>query len=251
MPSATADQIKLSVDEAFYNALQSLALLKVAEQTVSARQLVSTRSRRSSRTSCARNSTSALLTRTWRKPNCSCSTRKTTTRRRCRRCRRYLGISAQQQFELVDNETEFQPPLDAVSPLEDQAFSNRPEIASQNYQYEAAQHFQKAERDLLFPTVEALGVVGRTPYSGNIDGVVALHDVVWSHRRKRQRSHLQRISVSRTFSRSGITCPSRQSAIRDLKDRIANDVRTSWLTRSRPTNALACRSSLWIRPTSL
>ena len=38
---ATADQIKLAVDEAFYNALQTLALLKVAEQTVSARQLVS------------------------------------------------------------------------------------------------------------------------------------------------------------------------------------------------------------------
>ena len=38
---ATADQIKLAVDEAFYNALQTLALQKVAEQTVSARQLVS------------------------------------------------------------------------------------------------------------------------------------------------------------------------------------------------------------------
>ena len=41
MPLATADQIKLAVDEAFYNALQTLALQKVAEQTVSARQLVS------------------------------------------------------------------------------------------------------------------------------------------------------------------------------------------------------------------
>ena len=38
---ATADQIKLAVDQAFYNALQALAEQKVAEQTVSARQLVS------------------------------------------------------------------------------------------------------------------------------------------------------------------------------------------------------------------
>ena len=38
---ATADQIKLAVDEAFYNALQTFALQKVAEQTVRARQLVS------------------------------------------------------------------------------------------------------------------------------------------------------------------------------------------------------------------
>ena len=39
--AATAYQIKLAVDEAFYNALQTFAEEKVAEQTVSARQLVS------------------------------------------------------------------------------------------------------------------------------------------------------------------------------------------------------------------
>ena len=39
--AATADQIKLAVDQAFYNALQTVALLRVAEQTVRARQLVS------------------------------------------------------------------------------------------------------------------------------------------------------------------------------------------------------------------
>ena len=38
---ATADQIKLAVDQAFYNALQTIALLRVAEETVKARQLVS------------------------------------------------------------------------------------------------------------------------------------------------------------------------------------------------------------------
>ena len=37
---ATADQIMLAVDQAFYNALQSGALLKVAEQTVAARNIV-------------------------------------------------------------------------------------------------------------------------------------------------------------------------------------------------------------------
>ncbi len=38
---ATAAQIKLAVDQAFYNALQANAELKVAEQTVNARQVVS------------------------------------------------------------------------------------------------------------------------------------------------------------------------------------------------------------------
>ena len=39
--AATAAQIKLAVDQAFYNALQAKAELRVAEQTVSARQVVS------------------------------------------------------------------------------------------------------------------------------------------------------------------------------------------------------------------
>jgi outer membrane protein len=38
---ATSAQIELAVDQAFYNALQTVALLRVAEQTVAARQLVS------------------------------------------------------------------------------------------------------------------------------------------------------------------------------------------------------------------
>ena len=58
-----------------------------------------------------------------------------------------------------------------MSQLEDEAFSNRPEIAAQSYEYQAAQHFQKAERDLLFPTVSALGVVGQTPDGSVLNGV--------------------------------------------------------------------------------
>ena len=38
---ATAAEIKLAVDSSFYNALQNFALLKVAEETVNARQVVS------------------------------------------------------------------------------------------------------------------------------------------------------------------------------------------------------------------
>ena len=153
---ATADQIKLAVDEAFYNALQTLAVQKVAEQTVNARQLVSDQITTLFQNKLrSRSWMSALPTRTWRRPSCCCWTRRTTTRPRCRTLSQVLGYTGQQPFDLVDTETALKPPPDAVSQLEDQAFSNRPEIASQNYEYQAAQHFQKAERDLLFPTVEA------------------------------------------------------------------------------------------------
>ena len=198
---ATADQIKLAVDEAFYNALQTFALLKVAEETVRRGNWCPIRSRRCSRTSCARSLTSALPMPTWRRPSFFCWMRKTTTRLRCRRSPRFWAIRRSKPFELVDTETELKPPPDAVSQLEDEAFSNRPEIASQNYEYQAAQHFQKAERDLLLPEIEALGVVGRTPYSSSDCGCSAVHQLVWRGGSQRQHPDLQWLSLSRPFAR--------------------------------------------------
>ena len=43
---ATKEQVLLAVDQAFYNALQSQAVLRVAQQTVDSRQVVSDRCRR-------------------------------------------------------------------------------------------------------------------------------------------------------------------------------------------------------------
>ncbi len=101
-----------------------------------------------------------------------------------------LGYATQQNFTLVDTEAELKVPPDNVSQLQDQAFSNRPEIAAQNYEYQAAQHFQKAERDLLFPTISAAGVVGDAPYSNYIARSLTISHVVWRGRRERECSDL-------------------------------------------------------------
>ena len=140
-----------------------------------------------------------------------------------------LGFTNQQQFELVDAASELKPPPDEVSKLEDEAFSNRPEIASQSYQHDADQHFQKAERDLLLPTVSALGVVGDAFNGSVLNGVqqfptwygaagvnVAVPIFNGFLYVSRSREAAERAKAS-------------GEQLRDLKDRIANDVRTSWL----------------------
>src|SRR4029077_16342127 len=40
---------------------------------------------------------------------------------------------------------------------------SRPEILSLQYQYQSARKFQTAERDLLFPSIRAMGAIGDTP----------------------------------------------------------------------------------------
>ncbi len=209
---ATADQIKLAVDEAFYNALQTLALQQVAEQTVRARQLVSDQI-----TALFENKLRSQLDVSFANANLAQAKlllldTQNNYQAALSALSQVLGYASQQQFDLVDSETELKPPPDAVSQLQDEAFSNRPEIASQGYEYQAAQHFQKAERDLLLPSIEALGVVGRTPYSNSIAGVSPIHLLVRRDRSQRQHPDLQWLSLPRTFARSRLSGAGRRPA---------------------------------------
>ncbi len=140
-----------------------------------------------------------------------------------------LGFAAQQQFELVDTETEVKPPPDAVGQLVDEAFGNRPEIAAQGYQYQAAQRFQKAERDLLLPSVAALGVVGRTPFSDEANGVSPFPNWYGAIGVNVNIPIFNGFLYPARSREAAFRARANAEQLRDLKDRIANDVRTSWL----------------------
>lgn len=227
---ATADQIKLAVDEAFYNALQTFALQQVAEQTVRARQLVSDQI-----TALFHNKLRSQLDVSFADANLAQAKlllldTQNNYQAALSALSQVLGYSSQQPFDLVDPETELKPPPDAVSQLQDEAFSNRPEIASQNYEYQAAQHFQKAERDLLLPSIEALGVVGRTPYSNSIAGVSPFTSWYGAIGVNVNVPIFNGFLYSARSREAGLRAQAADQQLRDLKDRIANDVRTSWLS---------------------
>lgn len=226
---ATAEQIRLTVDQAFYSALQTFALQKVAEQTVGARKLVSDQI-----TTLFQNKLRSQLDVSFANANLAQANlllldAQNNYQAALSTLSQILGYTAQQNFELVDTENALNPPPDAVSQLVDQAFSNRPEIASQGYEYQAAQHFQKAERDLLFPTVEALGVVGRTPYSSTIAGVQPFTSWYGAVGVNVNIPIFNGFLYPARSREAGLRAQADAEQLRDLKDRIANDVRTSWL----------------------
>jgi outer membrane protein len=227
--TATADQIKLAVDQAFYNALQANAELSVAQQTVNARQVVSDQV-----TALFNNKLKSQLDVSFADANLAQAKlllldAENNYQAALSTLSAVLGFTMQPQYELVEADTQLAPPPDAVAPLVDQAFSNRPEIAAQSYEFQASQRFQKAERDLLLPSIQALGVVGRTPASESVAGVSPFA------------SWYGAVGVNVNIPIfNGFLYParSREAAfrsqaegerLRDLKDRIANDVRTSWL----------------------
>ncbi|HKD85628.1 MAG TPA: TolC family protein [Terriglobales bacterium] len=228
--AATADEIKLAVDQAFYNALQNLALVKVAEQTVRERQVVSKQI-----TTLFTNKLRSQLDVSFADANLAQAQlllldAQNNYQAALSMLSQVLGYTSQQQFELVETNTEITAPPDSASRLEDEAFSNRPEIAAQNYEYQAAQHYQKAERDLLLPKVEALGVWGKVPYGSELNGAPAFIDNWYGGIGANVNIPIFNGFLYPALSKEAkLREQAAGEQLRDLKDRIANDVRTSWL----------------------
>lgn len=227
--AATAYQIKLAVDTAFYDALLTFAEQKVAEQTVNARQLVSDQI-----TTLYQNKLRSELDVSFANANLAQAnllllSAQNNYESALSQLSQVLGYSAQQNFDLVDTETELKPPPDAVAQLEDEALSNRPEIASQTYEYQAAQHFEKAERDLLFPSISALGVVGQTPEGSILNGVQAFPTWYGAAGANLNVPIFNGFQYRSRWREAGLRAQAANQQLRGLKDTIANDVRKSWL----------------------
>jgi outer membrane protein len=160
---ATTAQIILAVDQTFYSSLEAKALLRVAQQTVGARQLVVDK---------VQALTSAKL-----KSELDLSFAKVDLARAklllldaqnnyeasLANLSAILGYPDRQEFQLIEEAGELLPPPPDANPLIAQGLKQRPEVAALQYDVESAQRFSSAEHDLWRPTVSALGAVGVTP----------------------------------------------------------------------------------------
>jgi len=161
---ATELDITLTVDQAFYQALTSEAVLKVAEETVIQRQatvdqvgaLTKAKLRSNLDLSFANMQVSqAKLLLLDAQNNAADAMASLNT---------VLGSERDEQYTLVD-ETTASPdpaPQDAEALLQT-AFTARPDLAALNDNYTAARQFSTAERELWMPTVSALTALGGTP----------------------------------------------------------------------------------------
>jgi outer membrane protein len=161
---ATELDIKLAVDQAFYQVLTSQAVLKVAEETVNQRQatvdqvgaLTKSKLRSDLDLSFANVQLSqAKLLLLDAQNNAAAAMASLNT---------VLGSERDEQYTLVDETTASpEPAPQNADALLQTAFAARPDLAALNYNYAAARQFSTAERDLWMPTVSALAAVGGTP----------------------------------------------------------------------------------------
>jgi outer membrane protein len=236
---ATKAQILLAVDQAFYNALQTQSVLTVAQQTVKDRQTVSDqvgalfKSKLKSELDYSFanvNLAQAKLLLLDAQNNVNATQAALSA---------VLGFSNLQNFQLAEDTTLVATPPDNVDDLINSAFTMRPEILALEFQSESARRFQKAERDLLFPDIRALGAVGDTPVRNPI--VSSWYGAVGVNVDIPVFNGFLFTARSREAS---LRAQATQEKLRDIRDRISRDVRTSWLNAKTAYDRLAVTQQL-------
>ena len=160
---ATTADIILAVDQAFFNTLETKALVIVAQQTVEARQtlvdkiqaLTNAKLRSDLDLSFAKVDAARgrlLLLEARNNYEASLATLSA-----------LLGFNDQQNFQLVEESETINPPALDVLPLISEALAQRPEVLALRSEVQGAEKFGRAEHDLWLPNVSALGVVGVAP----------------------------------------------------------------------------------------
>lgn len=161
---ATSQDITFAVDEAFFHALSTQAVLKVANETVAARQ--TTADQVSALTSAKLKSTldQSLANVDLAQAKLLLVDAQNANEDAMVTLNALLGNERATTYTLVDETPNTPPPApDDAEPLVTLALKQRPDLLSLDQQYAAAKKFSHAEHDLWLPTVSALGVSGDAP----------------------------------------------------------------------------------------
>jgi outer membrane protein len=231
---ATVEDIVLATDQAFYNALQAQALLKVAQQTVSTRQsvqhqvdeLTKNKLKSSLDLSFAEvNLSQAKLLQLDAENNVNATVAALTA---------VLGFDKQVNYELTEEEAQLPAPPPDVDVLISTALKQRPDLQALTYGQQASERFHRAQRDQLFPTISALGIVGGTPVRPDcIDGCFPNYFIS---------SWYGAVGVNMSIpifngflytaesSEANYRAKAAAETTRDLRDSVVRDVRTAWLS---------------------
>jgi outer membrane protein len=230
---ATAEDIVLATDQAFYTALENQALLKVAQQTVDTRQSVEHQI-----DELAKNNLKSTLDLTFAQVNLSQAKllrldAQNNLDSSLAALAAVLGFDHPVTFELSEEDTQPPPPPTEVDALVRMAFQQRPDLEAFNYEQQSAEKFRRAQRDQLLPAISTLGIAGGTPVRPDCIGGCFPNYFISSWYGAVGVNLSIPIFSGFLFSAEASEAKYRAQAAaestRDLRDRIARDVRSAWL----------------------
>ena len=231
---ATIEDIVLATDQAFYNALQAQALLKVAQQTVTTRQSLEHQINE-----LAKNKLKSNLDLSFAEVNLSQAKllqldAQNNVDSTIAALTAILGFDKQVAYELSDEDSILPAPPPEVDVLVNTALQQRPDLQASTYDQQAAEKFHRAQRDLLFPTVSALGIAGGTPvrpdcfggcfpnyFTSSWYGAIGVNMSI---------PFFNGFLYNAQASEANYRAKAAAENTRDLRDRVVRDVRTAWLS---------------------
>jgi outer membrane protein len=236
----TRAQVLLGVDQAYFSVLKSQAVLKVAQETVKDRQLVSDQVGALEKNKLKSgldlsfahvdlSQSQLLLIQAQNDMDAASATLSDA-----------LGLADQRVFTLVEPGSGADAPPADLAGLIQQALHNRPELIGLQLDVNAAQSYAVAERDLSLPTISVAGVAGLTPYRQeelSSRYAAAGFNVNIPIFNGRLYSSLRAEATARAQAQ--------QADLHDLQNRVVRDVRTSWLNANSAYQRLAVTDQLF------
>lgn len=225
--AATKEDALLAVDQAFYNALQTHAVLRVAEQTVASRQLLSDQVSALTKSKLKSDLDLSFANVNLAQAKLLYLDALNNEKASLAALSAILGYSTLEAFDLVNDTQPLAPPPPDVDPLLAEAFAKRPEILALEFQSESADKLHQAAHDQLYPTISALAAFGDSPVRDDrIYGPYAAAGV------NVEIPVFNGFLYSAKSREADLRAQAARQRLIDLRNRISRDVRTSWLAAS-------------------
>jgi len=243
---ATKEQILLAVNKAFYSALQAQAVVTVAQKTVTERQTVANQVEALFKSKLKSELDSSFANVNLAQAKLLLLDAENNQNAVFATLSMVLGFANLQDYRLVEETSPLTAPPANIDDMISRAFSARPEILALQFQYESAREFRTAERDLLFPTIRAIGVIGDTPV-GN--PVVAPSPNPWNNTYGAVGANID-IPLFNGFlytaraREANLRAQATQERLRDMRNLVARDVRASWLNANTAYQRLSVTQQL-------
>lgn len=224
---ATELDIKLAVDQAFYQALTAQAVLKVAQITLAQRQATGAQVGALTRSKVKSDLDLSFANLQIAQANLLLLDAENGEASTMAALNDILGSEQDQQYVLVD-ETGGNPPPAPADPesMVQQAFAQRPDLASLNDRFLSARQYATAQRDLKLPTISALASGGGTPVRGG-DGDMIMSSWYMGAGVNVNIPVFNGFLFSAEAKEARYRAGEAQQQVRSLRDNVARDVRTA------------------------
>ncbi len=162
---ATAADVLLAVDRAYFSALRAQSVLRVAKQTVDARQLVADQVSALARSKLKSGLDVSFANVNLAEAKVLLANAQNDVDSAFAELAAAMGETRPRAWDLLDEPLPPAPPADLATVL-DTAIRKRPELAGLRANQQAAQEFYRSEKNLWLPSVSAVTSLGFIPGGG-------------------------------------------------------------------------------------